>query len=176
MEAQPVESQATLPIAEVWLSLSQIAGLKKVTVQAISKRVERFAAEGLIEVKRDGREKKINLVVYDRLIGEHTDPAQELRNLSGIARPTTSPPAAEPDDSGANPKYSASRALRESYEAENSRLDLEERTGRRRHGRGRAAHVQHLPPGTRPLPQAAGDRCVACVQRNRRTHGDADPG
>jgi hypothetical protein len=133
MDTQPVEGQATLPISEVWLSLSQIAQLKKVSIEAISKRVKRFVADNLIEVKQDGREKKVNLVVYDRLIGANTDPAQALRNPGGIAQPTTtvaSDPAPPTPDDPAKPQYSASRALRESYDAENSRLDLEERLKR----------------------------------------------
>lgn len=127
MDAQPVDGQATAQIGEVWLSLSQIAGLKKVSVQAISKRVKRLSDEGLITVHKDGREQKVNLVEFDRAIGATTDPAQELRNPGGVTQPTAT--AAEPSDPS-KPQYSASRALRESYEAENARLNLEERTGR----------------------------------------------
>jgi hypothetical protein len=132
MADQPVDGQATLPLAEVWLSISQIADIKKVSKAAISKRVLKLEGEGLITTRRAGAEKKVNLVQFDRAIGEHTDPAQEFRNPGGIATPTTTSPAAPPApiDDPSKPQYSASRALRESYEAENSRLNLEERTGR----------------------------------------------
>ncbi len=133
MEPQPVEAQATLVLADVWRSLSEIAELKGVSTQAISKRVKKFRAEGLLQVRQDGSKIKVNLVEFDRLIGATTDPAQALRNPGGIAQPTTTTATAAPetvDADDGSPKYSASRALRESYQAEGARLDLEERTGR----------------------------------------------
>lgn len=131
MQGQPVDGQAMLPIPEVWLSISQIAEIKKVSKAAISKRVIKLEADGLITTRKDGSEKKVNLVEFDRAIGANTDPAQELRNAGGIAQPTVSAPTkpeAEADPS--KPQYNVSRALRESYDAEHSRLNLEERTGR----------------------------------------------
>lgn len=130
MAGQPVDAQAQLPIPEVWLSISQLAEIKKVSKAAISKRVIRLEREQLITTRKDGAEKKVNLVEFDRAIGANTDPAQALRNPGGIALPTAPAQKPEPEADETSSTYSASRALRESYQAEGARLDLEERTGR----------------------------------------------
>jgi hypothetical protein len=133
MDSQPVDGGQQAAVPELWVSISKLALIKNVSKQAISKRVKKFESDGLIRVLEQDGEKKINLVEFDRLIGANTDPAQALRNPGGIAQPsmplTAAPPAADQADL-AKPQYSASRALRESYDAENSRLDLEERLKR----------------------------------------------
>jgi|GEM_PF-2249088 len=131
MDGQPVDGAAG-GISELWVSITQLAALKDVSKAAISKRVIKLENDGLIRTKREDGEKRVNLVEFDRAIGANTDPAQELRNPGGIAQPTITPPAGSSSEQNdpAKPQYSASRALRESYDAENSRLDLEERLGR----------------------------------------------
>ncbi|MBA5779516.1 winged helix-turn-helix transcriptional regulator [Stappia sp. F7233] len=103
----------------VWLSIAAIARQKGVSKQAVSKRVARYVEDGLLETRRAGRETHVNLVVYDRLVGEMTDPAQELRNGGG----------GETLPAGDEGSYNKAKARRENYRAESERLDLEERIG-----------------------------------------------
>ena len=102
-----------------WVSIADLARLKGISKQAVSKRVKRLADEKLIEVRPHGRELHVNLAQFDKAVGETTDPAQALRN--GAPEPEPETPV--------DPSYSKSKALRESYQAENARLDLEERRG-----------------------------------------------
>ncbi|MBX6427160.1 MAG: helix-turn-helix transcriptional regulator [Variibacter sp.] len=118
----PVDG-ASPPSPGVWLSVSALAKAKRISKQALSKRLGRLA--GVVSTRREGRELLVNVVEYDRATNEHTDPAQALR---GNIKPATAPSAGEEDDAG--PSYTRSRALRETYQAENARLDLEERIGR----------------------------------------------
>lgn len=118
-----------MPVAEVnesaapWVSVTELAKLRGVSAAAISKRVKRLREGSGLETSGQGRSLRINLAHFDRLVGETSDPAQELRNPSGKAT--------GPDDgAGANGSYSTERARREGYQAENARLDLEERLGR----------------------------------------------
>lgn len=112
--------------AAPWVSVTELARLKNVSPAAISKRVKRLRETAGLETSGEGRTLRINLVHFDRLIGETTDPAQELRNPSGKAKGG----AASQADSPESGSYSAARSLRENYQAEHARLDLEERLGR----------------------------------------------
>ena len=64
----------------VWVSIAELAKMNGVSKQAVSKRVKKFAAEGLLEVRSKGRERHVNAAVYGRLVKDTTDPAQHLRN------------------------------------------------------------------------------------------------
>lgn len=137
-EGQPVDAAPAAAASDLWVSISDLGALKGVSKAAISKRVLKFESDGLINVRHEDGKKLVNLVEFDRLIGANTDPAQELRNGGHIAKPmpqvaadpTPQQSQAEQGSDSGKPQYSASRALRESYDAENARLDLEERTKR----------------------------------------------
>lgn len=106
----------------VWLSISEIARQRGVSKVAVHKRVKAFVAQGALATRPGPRNTVlVNVVAYDRLVKSETDPAQALRNA-----------AAEPDapQQAPSPGFAAHRAARESYQAENARLDLEERLGR----------------------------------------------
>jgi hypothetical protein len=60
----------------VRVSVSELAGIKGVSPQAISKRLARLQAERLIAVTARGREKTVNLAEWDSVTGEVTDPAR----------------------------------------------------------------------------------------------------
>jgi hypothetical protein len=110
---------------DLWLSLTDVAARYGVTKAAISKRVKAFVAAGSLTTRPGpGGKVLVNIVAYDRLVKAETDPAQALRN--GTV------PAAEPADDTMSGKggFHQHRAARESYQAENARLDLEERLGR----------------------------------------------
>ena len=80
-----------------------------------------------------GSEILVNRVAYDRAIGETTDPAQALRNPGlEVATADASPPAAQTTGEG-QPKskgYLLHKETSAAYQAENDRLDLEERLER----------------------------------------------
>ncbi len=116
----------------VWLSVTALAGQRKTSKQAISKRLSSLANRGVpVETRKEGRELLVNVVSFDRAVGATEDPAQALRNGQADAAPP--PPATTgggTDHEPSSPSYTAARAARESYQAENARLDLEERIGR----------------------------------------------
>jgi hypothetical protein len=105
-----------------------------VSREAVRKRVASLVAAGRLATKPGARGAVlVNLVAYLRAVRDETDPAQDLRN--GRAAPQLDAGDGE-DDAGADDTqpggggYHQSRALRELYNAEGARLDLEERLGR----------------------------------------------
>jgi len=137
--AQPQSAPAP---ADVWLSISDLAGLKGVTKQAISNKVTRFETEGLISTRPGaGRAKMVNVAEYERAARDASHPLKQLaadmvreRRAAVDAQICASTPeiAARPDgDVAASP--SAVPALTEAQtrkavaEAELKRLDLAER-------------------------------------------------
>lgn len=111
----------------VWLSVSDLAQAKGVSKQAVAKRVSRFEALGESLTRPGDRGTKlVNVAAYDRLVGETGD-------IFRTQAPTPRAPAQLPDDSDADPARSSlasEQARRVSYQAELSRLDLEERLGK----------------------------------------------
>lgn len=121
-------------MSETFMSVSDLAGAKGVSKQAISKNLERH--EGRIPTRMVGVRKMVDVEAYDRVMGEETDPAQALRNrdLSPTAqsRPAPATPAApaRPAASTAQQVFSVHRANREAWDAELSRLQLEKELGK----------------------------------------------
>lgn len=101
----------------VWKTVSDIARAKGSSRQNISKKVSRLEKAGLVETKRQGRFKLVNLVQFDKAIGEIEDPAKQLGNETTRANKVVA--------GGHN--YRSAKAEREGYLAELARLDLEER-------------------------------------------------
>jgi len=127
----------------VWVSLSEAAQRQQppISKQAIHKRVTRLVAAGRLSTKPGPRGTVlVNIVALNRAIAEETDPAQDLRNNRAPA------PVADDLDIGddehdageatdrsapqGKANYHRSRAEREAYQAENARLDLDERLDR----------------------------------------------
>lgn len=116
--------------AQLWVSLAE-AGRRQtppVSREAVRKRVERLVEAGRLTTKPGPRGAVlVNIVAYLRAVSEETDPAQALRNgTAPIAEPDGDDDEAPPG----SPAYHQSRATREAYQAENARLDLEERLDR----------------------------------------------
>jgi hypothetical protein len=134
VDGQPVDGAA----ADLWVSITQLAALKGRSKQAISKRVLRLKESGAIEVREEDGTKKVNLVAYDRATKEHTDPAQALRNpgldvapQSGAEPlPSEAKPAADDKQEPKSKGYLLHKETSAAYQAENDRLDLEERLSR----------------------------------------------
>jgi len=123
----------------VWVSLAEAAKHQKVSRQAVHKRVRDLVSAGRLSTRPGPRGTVlINLVAYMRAVREETDPAQYLRN--GIDAPLFAEPDEDPRLDTTDPlpdgplsdgaSYQQARARREAFNAENARLDLEERIGR----------------------------------------------
>jgi DNA-binding MarR family transcriptional regulator len=111
-------------------TISQLGRLRGVDKAAISRRVARLEAQGLLKSQRGARGTKIvNIAEFDRAAGEATDAIRELNGRgagatqSGLARGDGT--AIEPAD----PILSREQARRASYDADMKKLDLEERLG-----------------------------------------------
>ncbi len=132
----------------LWQPLAAVAKARGVSRQAVAKRVARYVEAGRLSTRPGPRGTVlVNIVAFDRVTNEETDPAQALRNgrepdaPAPAAAPTEDDAEAAGDEEaapassgGASPaaagSYSAAKTLGESYKAENARLDLEERLGR----------------------------------------------
>jgi DNA-binding Lrp family transcriptional regulator len=137
VEGQPVDGGLAADASGLWVSISELARIKGKSKQGVSKRVKRLVDSQLIETRAgEGGEVLVNRVAYDRAIGEHTDPAQALRNPGiDIGGPeasalSTSPAAAADDAPSKSKGYLAHKETSAAYQAENDRLDLEERLQR----------------------------------------------
>ncbi len=137
------DASAPVDANGLWVSLAEAAAHQKVSRQAVHKRVSQLVEAGKLSTRPGPRGTRlVNLALYLRAVREETDPAQYLRNR-------TDAPLLEPDeddeperaapepgrDGKAGGKstgatYHDARAQREAFNAENARLDLEERLGR----------------------------------------------
>lgn len=96
--------------------------MKGVSKQAVAKRVERFAAQGLLETRAGrGGAKLVEAAAYDRVAGEAGDA------IRGVVAPR--PLMGEAGESPAG-SLASHQAKRMAYQAEMARLDLEARVGR----------------------------------------------
>ena len=108
----------------VWLSVSDLAQAKGVSKQAVAKRVSKFEALGE-QLTRPGDRgtKLVNVAAYDRLVGETGDIFR--------SQPPKAAVSADADEADpARASLANEQARRVSYQAELSRLDLEERLGK----------------------------------------------
>jgi DNA-binding MarR family transcriptional regulator len=99
------------------VSLAELARLRGVSKQAITKRVDRLEQRGAVATWRGARGARlISVAAFDRATEETTD---AVRAGNG----------AQADAPIASPKLAQAQALRAGYAAELARLDLEERKG-----------------------------------------------
>ncbi|ARN81840.1 MarR family transcriptional regulator [Methylocystis bryophila] len=109
----------------LWLSISALAEAKGVTQQAISKRVARLKAHGLLQTRAGSRGAiEINVAQFDRATKETTDLARStshMRAPAAAAIPTEDPDA---------PIYTREQARKAAYTADLAKLELDERTGK----------------------------------------------
>jgi hypothetical protein len=103
--------------AGVWLSVSDLAREQRVTKQAISKNITRWAAAGrTVPTKKDGRELLVRVADYKRAAGEVADQAKLL---------------AEQTKKGGegDPIYTREQARKMGIDADLRQLELDERLG-----------------------------------------------
>lgn len=115
------------------MSVTNLAAARGVSKQAISKMLARH--EGQIPTRKDGARLMVDVDAFDRMTHSETDPSQALRNrnvepsVQVTAAPQGTAPARTPA-SAAQQVFSASRAKREAWEAELSRIALEKEIGK----------------------------------------------
>lgn len=135
MSGQPVDAAAGAVDPGLWVSISELARLKGKSKQAISKRVKRLVESQALETRSgEGGEVLVNRVAFDRAVGENTDPAQLLRNpgleIAATAPAPVSQAGGADDGQPKSRGYLQHKETSAAYQAENDRLDLEERLGR----------------------------------------------
>lgn len=114
---------------ELRVSVTELAEIKGVSKQAISKRLDRLIGDGLIEVKKRGREKTVSLAEWDTVTNEVTDPAK----LAG--RDTTR--AIEDEATGGNgaaapekdPTYTQAITRKARLDADLKEIEVEKQKG-----------------------------------------------
>jgi len=128
----------------VWVTYAELARRRGVSRAAITKRVNRLAAERRIETRAEGSSRLVELASFDRAIGEVGDAvkalaAETVRARRGGRRPEDgaadmSWPAGSPGDEGKGRESSrmpgtlaAAQTERAQYEARLKALDLAER-------------------------------------------------
>lgn len=113
------------PSGGLWLSISALAAAKNISQQAVSRRVARLKAQGLLS-PRPGPRGTIEICVaeFDRVTGQSTDLARATTHLS--------PPDGDTPNDGVVPAhvYTAEQARRTAYQADLAKLDLDERLGK----------------------------------------------
>lgn len=112
--------------AGLWVTVTELADLKGVSHPAISKRMKRLETQNLIEVRTEGRTRRVNLAQWDRVTQENTD----LSKLAGREiEQDAGAPAPPPTDPSA-PVYSKEQARRAQYDADLKKLELDKQLGR----------------------------------------------
>lgn len=102
-----------------WATVSELARMRGVNKSAISKRVTRLEAQGLLHPKAGAHGTKlISLAEFERAVAQTTDAVRETNGRKAQAAV-----------SAADPILSKEQARRASYDADLKKLDLEERLG-----------------------------------------------
>ncbi|WP_217577340.1 winged helix-turn-helix domain-containing protein [Mesorhizobium sp. GbtcB19] len=106
----------------VWKSLSELAAMRGVSKVAIKKRVDKFEKEGLLETRREGRERLVDLAAFDKAIGVAGDAYREqsAETVREEKAEASGPPSALRD----------AQTEKAQWEARRSALDVSERLGK----------------------------------------------
>jgi hypothetical protein len=103
-----------------WLTISGLAAERRVSKQAISKNIRRWAALGTpVSTRRKGRQVMVNVAEYDARKGEVGDLGREL----GEQTKKTA-------DVGTDPVYTREQARSKGYEADLKFIEREKQLGR----------------------------------------------
>ncbi len=109
----------------LWATISELARLRGVDKAAISRRVTRLEAQGLLQTRHGkGGTKLVNVAAFDRATEETTDAIRELNGAQAAASAVLAP--VMPGD----PILAREQARRDAYSADLSKLDLDERLGK----------------------------------------------
>lgn len=100
----------------LWISISDLARRRGISRVSAKERVDRLEAQGLVETRRDGNKRLVELAAFDRAVGETGVAAKELAVDTAQDR-------GGPQARG----YRDAQADRARYEAQLKALDLAER-------------------------------------------------
>lgn len=109
----------------VWLPITEIARRKGVSKQALSKRVKSLEADGKVKVRRQGQRVLVDLVEYDRAVGDFGDASREAAAETVRAVRRGLPGTVDPSSNGLRDV----QLERARYDARMRALDYAERTG-----------------------------------------------
>jgi DNA-binding MarR family transcriptional regulator len=111
---------------DTWLPITDLAKARKVSKQALSKRVLRLEGQGLVTTKTGARgQKLVNVGEFDRAAVDATD-AVGAQN----GRKAKAPPMGDGDDDPFSPVLAREQARKVAYQADIAKLDRDERLGR----------------------------------------------
>lgn len=130
--------------AAVVVSVTELAGIKGVSKQAVSKRIARFEAQGLIRTgSRRGKgnvvEKTVVLAEFDHAAGETSDPSKVQGHATRAAIAGESPAPTLDDAVAANvggaakaeadPSYTKELTRKAGYDADLKKMQLQQQRG-----------------------------------------------
>lgn len=107
--------------AGVWITVSELARRRNITRQTALERVTRLEKDGLLETRRDGRSRLVEMATFDRLVGQT---GNAYREQGAETRRATEPGPLQPSAA-----LRDAQSERAQYEAKLKALDLAERTG-----------------------------------------------
>lgn len=118
------------------VSVTELAEIKGVTKQAISKRLRRLVEEGRIATSRRGIELMVSLADWDTVTGELTNPAKlvgrdTVREIRGEGGGSTPEARRLPDapDPVKDPSYTQELTRKAGYEADLKEIEVRRRKG-----------------------------------------------
>jgi DNA-binding Lrp family transcriptional regulator len=110
--------------AELWLSISELAEVKGKTRQTIHERVEKLESEGLLTTKPGpNRTRLVNLVEFDRAVGETTDFSHQQAAATRARQAT-----ADEQEAPAGTGFTEAQRMKMRYEAALKQIEFGERT------------------------------------------------
>lgn len=105
----------------LWVTITELAQRKGLGKPAVSERVARFEAQGLLTTRPGkGKAKLVNLAEFDRVAGETTDLGRELGAATRRAAAAPSMPT------GTDPVYTQEQARKMAYSADREKIALGE--------------------------------------------------
>jgi hypothetical protein len=104
----------------LWLSIAELARLKKLSRQSVHERVRRLIKAGALTIRGERRSLRVNLAQFDRAVGEVGDAVKE-----GAAETR-----AEDSRTATSPALRDHQARAAQYTADLKFLELEEKLGR----------------------------------------------
>lgn len=115
------------PSGPLKVSLTELAKLKSVSTQAISKRLKKLEGEGLIRSEKFRGTVRVALAEWDRVTGETTDLA---RSIGAATRAAAAAPAGdEPAAAKADPTYTNELTRKARYDADLKKLEIDRQRG-----------------------------------------------
>ena len=109
----------------VWVTISDLAKRKGVSRQSARERIDRLERAGLISTRQEGRSRLVELVSYDRAVGDTGDAGRETGAETKRELAASTEPKAPP----ANAKLRDAQTERAQYETRLKALDYAERIG-----------------------------------------------